>query len=208
MLSGAPYEVPAYLLKKAKHLTRCPMAIAGADNEVVLKSARKATENGIITPILIGNADLIQELSNGIGWNIAEFEIVNLVREEAISEAAGSLAASSVVKGIMKGHVHTDTLMRFVIKKDTGLRTGRRISHIFHLTVPGCDKVLLITDGAINVAPNVDTRMDIIRNAIDVSHALGNPAPRVAVLSGTEVANPSMPSSLESAEIVLSLIHI
>ncbi len=202
MLSGAPYEVPAYLFKKAKHLSRCPMAIAGADNEVVLKSARQATENGIITPILIGNATRIQELSNSIGWNIDEFEIVDLTSEESISKAAVSLAASSVVKGIMKGHVHTDTLMRFVIKKDTGLRTGRRISHVFHMTVPGCDKVLLITDGAINVAPNIDTRMDIIRNAIDVSHALGNPKPRVAVLSGTEVANPSMPSSLESAEII------
>jgi phosphotransacetylase len=202
MLSGAPYEVPAYLLKKAKHLPRCPMAIAGAENEVVLKSARKATENGIITPILIGNADLIKELSNDIGWNITEFELINLIREEAISEAAVSLAASSVVKGIMKGHVHTDTLMRFVIKKDSGLRTDRHISHVFHMTVPGCEKVLLITDGAINVAPNISARMEIIRNAIDVSHALGNPEPRVAVLSGTEVANPSMPSSLESVEII------
>lgn len=202
MLSSASFEVPAYLLRKVEHLTRCQMAIAGADNEIVLRSVRQATEGGIITPILIGNADAIQSLSNDIGWNIAGIEIVNLIGEEAISNAAVSLAASTAVKGIMKGHVHTDTLMRFVVNQDTGLRIDRRISHVFHMTIPGCDKVLLITDGAVNVAPSVDTRMDIIRNAIDVSHALGNPEPKVAILSGTEVANSSMPSSIESAEII------
>ncbi|MEE2699118.1 MAG: bifunctional enoyl-CoA hydratase/phosphate acetyltransferase [Pseudomonadota bacterium] len=202
MLSTAPYEVPSYLLEKAKHLKQCPMAIAGAENKIVLESARQATESGIITPILIGNADKIQSLASDIGWDTDGIEIVNLIGEDAISDAAVSLAASSRVKGIMKGHVHTDSLMRFIVNKNSGLRTDRRISHIFHMTTPGCDKVLLITDGAVNVAPNVDTRMDIIRNAVDVSHALGNPEPKVAVLSGTEVANPSMPSSLEGVKIV------
>jgi phosphate acetyltransferase len=201
-LSNTPFEIPSYLLEKAKYLSPCPMAIAGADNKVVLKSVRLATEARAISPVLIGNADVIQSLSNDIGWNTAGIEIVNLIGEEAISSSAVSLAASCTVKSIMKGHVHTDSLMRFVVKKDTGLRTGRRISHVFHMTVPGCDRVLLITDGAINVAPNTDTRMDIIRNAIDLSHALGNPEPKVAVLSGTEAKNPSMPSSLEGAEII------
>ena len=202
MLSGAPYEVPSYLLEKAKNLTPCTMAIAGADNKVVLESVLQATEARAITPVLIGNADVIQSLSDCIGLNTTGIEIVNIIGEEEISKTAVSLAASCAVKGIMKGHVHTDTLMRFVVKQDTGLRTDRRISHVFHMTIPGCDKVLLITDGAVNVAPNVDTRMDIVRNAIDVLHALGNPEPRVAILSGTEVENPSMPSSLEGAEII------
>jgi len=178
------------------------MAIAGADNKVVLESVLQATEARAITPVLIGNADVIQSLSDCIGLNTTGIEIVNIIGEEEISKTAVSLAASFAVKGIMKGHVHTDTLMRFVVKQDTGLRTDRRISHVFHMTIPGCDKVLLITDGAVNVAPNVDTRMDIVRNAIDVLHALGNPEPRVAILSGTEVENPSMPSSLEGAEII------
>jgi phosphate acetyltransferase len=202
MLSDAPFEVPPYLLEKAKHLPRCPMAIAGADNEVVLESVRQATEAGITTPVLIGDADIIQSLCGVIGWDIDGVEIIDLTGEEAVSDAAVSLAASGAVMGIMKGHVHTDALMRAAVNRDTGLRTDRRISHIFHMTIPKRDKVLLITDGAVNVAPNVDTRMDIIRNAVDVAHALGNPEPRVAVLSGAEVVNPSMPSSVEGAEII------
>ena len=178
------------------------MAVAGADNEIVLESARQATEAGVITPVLIGDADIIHSLSDVIGWDSSGVETVNLTGEVAISDAAVSLAATGAVKGIMKGHVHTDSLMRAAVNRDAGLCTGRRISHVFHMTVPGRDKVLLITDGAINVAPNVDTRMDIIRNAVDVAHALGNPEPRVAVLSGSEVINPSMPSSVEGAEII------
>lgn len=202
MLSDAPFEVPPYLLEKAKHLSRCPMAIAGADNEIVLESIRQASEAGIIAPVLIGDADIIHSLSDVIGWDNAGAEIVNLTGEEAISDAAVSLAASGAVKGIMKGHVHTDALMRAAVNRDAGLRTDRRISHVFHMTIPGRDKVLLITDGAVNVAPTVDTRMDIIRNAIDVAQALGIPEPRIAVLSGAEVINPSMPSSVEGAEII------
>ena len=202
MLSDAPYEVPPYLLTKAASLPCCPMAIAGADNEVALESARQATKADIIDPVLVGDRETIQSLSDVIGWDNTGIEIVDLKGEEAISGAAVSLAASGTVKGIMKGHVHTDALMRAVANRDSGLRTDRRISHVFHMTIPGRDKVLLITDGAVNVAPTVDTRMDIIRNAVDMAHGLGNLEPRVAVLSGTEVVNPSMPSSVESAEIV------
>ncbi len=202
MLSKIPFEVPAYLLEKAESLPRCPMAVAGADNKIVLESARQATEAGVMTPVLVGDADIIRSLSDGVGWDIEGVEIVNLTDEEAISGAAVSLAASGAAKGIMKGHIHTDALMRAVIHRGSGLRTDRRISHVFHMTIPGRDKVLLITDGAVNVAPTVDTRMDIIRNAVDMAHALGNPEPRVAVLSGSEVVNPSMPSSVEGAEIV------
>ena len=202
MLSDVPYEVPPYLLEQAKHLPRCPMAVAGADNEIVLESARRAAEAGVITPVLVGDAGIIHALADGIGWDIANLEIVDLTDEEDISEAAVALAASGAVKGIMKGHVHTDVLMRAGVHRTSGLRTGRRISHVFHMTIPGRDKVLLITDGAVNVMPTVNTRMDIIRNAVDMAHALGNPKPRVAVLSGAEVVNPSMPSSVEGAEIV------
>ena len=202
MLSDAPYEVPPYLLEQAKHLPRCPMAIAGADNEIVLESARRAAGAGVIAPVLVGDAGIIHALADGIGWDIANLEIVDLTDEEDISDAAVALAASGAVKGIMKGHVHTDALMRAVVHRTSGLRTGRRISHVFHMTIPGRDKVLLITDGAVNVMPTVNTRMDIIRNAVDMAHALGNPKPRVAVLSGAEVVNPSMPSSVEGAQIV------
>lgn len=202
MLSDAPYEVPPYLLQQVRGLPRCPMAVAGADNAVALESARQAAEAGVITPVLLGDADAIHSLSDDIGWDIADLEIVNLTDEESIANAAVSLAASNTVRSIMKGYIHTDTLMRAVVHRGSGLRTDRRISHVFHMTIPGRDKVLLITDGAVNVAPTVNTRMDIIRNAVDMAHALGNPQPRVAVLSGAEVVNPSMPSSVEGAEIV------
>ncbi|MBT3305999.1 MAG: bifunctional enoyl-CoA hydratase/phosphate acetyltransferase [Alphaproteobacteria bacterium] len=202
MLSKKPFEVPPYLLEKATHLPRCPMAVAGADNEIALESARQACDAGIITPVLVGDTDIIQSLAHVIGWDIADVEIVDQTGEEEIADAVVSLAASGATQSIMKGHVHTDALMRAVVQRDSGLRTERRISHVFHMTIPGRDKVLLITDGAVNVAPTVNTRMDIIRNAVDMAHALGNREPKVAILSGAEVVNPSMPSSVEGAEIV------
>jgi len=202
MLSDAPFEVPAYLLEKAKGLPRVRMAIAGADNEIVLESVRQATDAGLLTPVLIGDSDLIQSLSDVIGWDIREFEIINTNGEAEASDTAVFLAAEGQVHAVMKGHVHTETIMRAVLDRDTGLRGERRVSHVFHMTIPGRERVLLITDASVNIAPGLKTKVDIIKNAVELSHALGNPAPKVALLSGAETVNPSMPSSVEAAEII------
>ena len=202
MLSKTPFEVPAYLLDKAKGLSRNRMAIAGADNKIVLESARLAAEAGLIEPLLVGDADIIRSLSKTIGWDLGDTGIIHAEDEAGACAVSVALAASSQVGAIMKGHVHTEAIMRAALKREAGLRGERRASHVFHMTIPGRDRVLLITAASINIAPDVDTLMDIVKNAVDIAHALGNTDPKVAMLSGAETVNPSMPSSVRAADVV------
>ena len=204
MLSTTPYEVPPYLLKRAEGLPRVAMAIAGADNPIALQSARQAAEAGLIEPVLVGDRTRILDMARTMGWDVSGLRIVSINDgdEAAAARAAVALARGNEVASLMKGHVHTDALMAAVVDRDTGLRTGRRLSHVFHMTVPGSDRVLMITDGAVNVAPDAGVKLDIINNAVGLSHALGNAEPRVALLSGTESPIPAMPSSMEAREVV------
>lgn len=202
MLSETPFEVPAYLLDKTRHLERVRMAVAGADNLVALESARQAADAGLIEPVLVGDADEIRSLAHIAGWDISGIEIVDAAGEAKAPAAAVALARGGEVTALMKGHVHTDALMKAVVNRELGLRTDRRLSHIFHMTVPGSERVLLITDGAVNVAPDVGTKLDIVNNSVELAHALGNLEPHVAMLSGTETVLNAMPSSVEAAEVV------
>ncbi len=201
MLSTVPFEVPAHLMDKALGAPRLTMAVAGAGHPLAMESARRAAEADLAEPVLVGDADAIRAIARDMGWNIAGLRIVAAGDENKAAETAAMLAGGGEVESLMKGHVHTDTLMRAVLNRRAGLRTGRRISHIFHMTVPGRDRVMYITDGVINVRPGVDDKLDIVRNAVDVAHALGTAEPRVAVLSGAETVNASMPSSVEAAEV-------
>ena len=202
MLSEIPFEVPPYLLDRIEGMDRVRMAIAGADHPIALKSARQGADAGLIDPVLVGDADVIRAAARDIDWDIASFAIVDAVGEEKAPAAAVALAKSGEVTSLMKGHVHTDALMKAVVNREHGLRTSRRLSHIFHMTVPGNDRVLMITDAAVNVQPDTDTKIDITNNAIAMAHALGNPNPRVALLSGTESVLPAMPSSVDAAKVV------
>jgi len=202
MLSDVPFEVPPYLLEKTQNLETIRMAVAGADNLVAMESARQAADAGLIDPVLVGDAEEIRALAKAMDWNISRFQIVDASGEDKAPAAAVALARAGDVTALMKGHVHTDSLMKAVVSRDEGLRTGRRLSHVFHMTVPNSNRVLLITDGAVNVAPNVGTKLDIVNNAVQLSHALGTPMPHVALLSGTESVINSMPSSVEAAEVV------
>ena len=202
MLSTAPFEVPGYLLDKARALPTPAMAVAGAANPLALESARRAADEGLADPVLVGEGDAITALARDMDWDISGVRVVDAADEAAAAEAAVALASGGEVTALMKGHVHTDALMRAVLKREAGLRTDRRISHIFHMTVPGHDQVLHVTDAAINVQPTVDDKGHILRNAVDLAHALGNAEPRVAVLSGAETVNPAMPSSVDAAEVV------
>ena len=178
------------------------MAVAGADNLIALKSAHQATQADLINPILVGNADEINSLADTIDWNLTDVEVIDTESEEEACTVAVDLAKSNQVAALMKGYVHTDALMKAVHNRRNGLRIGRRLSHVFHMTVPNSERVLMITDGAINVAPNTMTKVDIVNNAVQLCHALGNATPRVAVLSGTETVIESMPSSVDAAEVV------
>lgn len=202
MLSDAPFEVPTYLMDRARGLAVLHMAVAGADHMVALESARQAQEAGLVKPVLVGDAGNIRSLADSMEWSLEGVRVVDAEGEEEASRTAVALARTGEVASLMKGHVHTDQLMRAVLDKENGLRTGRRLSHVFHMTVPTSDKVLLITDGAINVAPDVKTLLDIVRNAVDLAHALGMAEPRVAMLSGSESILDSMPTTKTAAEVV------
>ncbi len=178
------------------------MAVVGAGHPLVMDSARRATEGGFIEPVLVGEADGINEIARQIGWDISGIRLVPADGERQAAEIAASLARGGEVAALMKGHVHTDTLMRAILTRSAGLRTDRRVSHIFHMTLPGRDRVIHITDAAVNVQPGVAEKLDIVFNAVDLAQSLGMETPKVAMLSGAETVNPAMPSSVEADEVV------
>ncbi|MBL94720.1 MAG: Phosphate acetyltransferase [Alphaproteobacteria bacterium MarineAlpha3_Bin5] len=202
MLSSTPFQIPPYLLEQAKGLGVIRTAIAGADHPIALESARQSTRSNLIQPLLIGNKKKIQALADSQKWDIQKFQIINATGEKKIAEIAASAAKHNEVKTIMKGQIHTDSLMKAVLNRDAGLRTEKRLSHIFHMTIPNNKKNILITDGALNVAPDTQTKIDIVKNSIALAHALGKTAPRIAMLSATEAPTKSMPSSLDAKKVV------
>ena len=201
MLSTEPFEVPQYLVDLAGDLPSLAVAVAGADHPIALESARRAAETGAIEPVLIGDADVIRLLAKEAGWSLGDTRVIHEPDEEKKAEVAAALARNLEVAVIMKGHVHTDALMRAVLRHDADLRTDRRTSHVFHLTVPGREGVLYVTDAVVNVQPDSGEMLDIINNSVELAHALGTAMPHVALLSGAEVVNPSMPSSVQAAEV-------
>jgi len=201
MLSRAPYECPQALLDKTKDASPVTTAVAGAASERVMESARRAAELGLIEPILIGDLDAIRSLAAAQDWDLSGIRLLAAGDEAKVAETAVALARGHEAATIMKGQVHTDALMRAVVNREAGLRTGRRISHVFHMSAPGRAGSICITDAAINVAPDVVTRLDIVNNAVGLLHALGNAEPKVAVLSATEAPLKAMPTSLDAEEI-------
>ncbi len=177
------------------------MAVAGADHPITLESVRMCANAGLIDPILIGSRDAIRRAAQEINWDLSGIQMVSADGEKETADTAVAICKTREAAALMKGHIHTDSIMAAVINRDNGLRTSQRLSHIFHMTIPNNERVLMITDGAVNVAPDTGTKIDIINNAVFLAHALGNPEPRVALLSGTEVISPSMPSSVDSAEV-------
>ena len=202
MLSSVPFEFPSYLSDLCKGLPPVSTAIVSADSTIVLESARAAAEAGFIKPFLIGDSKKIQTSADTINWDIREIPIVHAPGELRAPKTAVAMARGDEVKALMKGQIHTDSLMLPVIDKQRGLLLERRLSHVFHMTIPKSKKVLMITDGAVNVMPNIKTKIDIIKNAIDLAHALNIFMPKVALLSGTETPIPSMPSSQEAKQLV------
>jgi phosphate acetyltransferase len=188
-------------LRRAKPLPRRPTAIVNAGADIAMESARLATDEGLIEPILIGDEAAIKASAARLDWDIAGYRLEPTADEEAAAKRGAAIAGAGEAAAIMKGHIHTDTFMAAILDRDAGLRTGRRFSHVFHMTVPDSDGELMITDAAVNIAPDLDTKMQILLNAVDMARALGQATPRVAVLSGTEEATERMPSSMAAAEL-------
>ena len=151
--------------------------------------------------MLIGPTARIRALAKDIGADLGTVQLVEAASETAAAEQAVVLARAGKVKAIMKGHLHTDVLLRPMLDRTTGLRIGRRFTHVFVLDVPGLNEPLLVSDGAINIAPDLTTKIDIVQNAINLAHSLGIAQPKVAVLSAVETVSTDMPSSMDAAAL-------
>ncbi len=199
MLSTRPFECPPTLLEKARQKPAVVTSVANAGSALALESARLATDAGLIDPILIGAKDDIAEIADDIEWDIGGLQVVDAEDEGDAAAKAAKLAGDGEAGALMKGHVHTDVFMSAILDRASGLRTGQRLTHVFNMTVPGNDKTLLITDAAVNIAPDLETKFEAMRNAVALAQALGIDQPRVAILSGSEEPSERMPSSVDAA---------
>ena len=195
-------DLPENLISIAKKKSKTSVAIVCAHEFSALQSAKEAYELDLINPIFIGNKNEIQKEAEKLNWNINNFDIIKEENEYESAIKAAKLAKDDLVKVIVKGNLHTDILMRAYLKKEFNLIQGKRLSHIWHMTVKKDDKPIFITDGALNVLPRIDIKMNILTNAIEFTKKIGIVKPRVAVLSGTEDPIDSMPSSIEAKEIM------
>jgi phosphate acetyltransferase len=200
------YLCPPALLLRARRLGPAPVAIASANADHVLECAGWAREFGLIEPILVGDVSWIERHVQDHEPSLAHVRVVPAASEAEAAQIAVGLVRGGEAKMLMKGHLHTDVLMRAVLDADTGLRTDRRLSHVFAMIWPGSSGYLLITDAALNVAPDQKTMLHIVRHAIAVAQALDMIHPRIAMLSATEEVNPAMPSSVAAASFRQSFL--
>jgi phosphate acetyltransferase len=178
-----------------------PTAVAHPCDETSLRGALEAADAGTIVPILVGPQEKIRNLAKSLGVDIKDVEIVDVPHSQAAAEKAVELVRTAKAELLMKGSLHSDELLGAVTKRDTGLRTGRRISHVFVMDVPTHPETLFITDAAVNIAPDLIAKRDIIQNAIDLYAGLGLGTPKVAILSAVETVNPDIPSTIEAAAL-------
>ena len=201
MLSKKEIICPEQLLKLAKTKGPVKVVIVNAGKAVSIESAKQAVDEGLIDPIFVGDKKVIEKLANDIKWDISKYEIVDEPVENNTAPIAAKLASEKKVRIIVKGHIHTDVLMKEVLKREYDLLGKTRLSHIWHMTIDKESKPLIITDGALNVLPNIKTKMHILKNVINFSNRIGIDKPKVAILSATEEVLDSVPSSKEAAEI-------
>jgi len=194
-------ECPQSLLQAAGGGTPVRTAVVNAINTLALSSARDATDAGLIEPVLVGNLGEIRAAADSIGWDIAIYEVIEANGEEAAAMASAASAGRGAVGALMKGHLHTDTFMKAVLNRDAGLRMGQPLAHIAHLTVPGKTGSIILSDGALNPAPDVEQKKAIVRYTVELARALGNARPKVALLSASEVVSPKVPSTVDAVEI-------
>jgi len=187
------------LLERAAELPAIGTAVVCPEEQSALEGALISAERGLITPILIGNPAKIEATAKAMGKSVSNYEIVEMLSHREAARAAVDIVREGRAQAIMKGHLHTDDLLRPMLDKEKGLRIGRRFTHIFVMDVPGVSHPLLVTDAAINIAPDLATKVDIVQNAIDLAISLGMEMPKVGVLSAVETVNPAMPSSIDAA---------
>ena len=201
MLSDKEIVCPNNLLDVAHQKKGISAGIVNAGKSITMMSVMDAVNENLITPTFIGNKDEIEKCALELNFDISEFEILDEKNENKTAVIAAELASKEKIKIIVKGHIHTDVLMKEVIKKKYNLISKTRLSHIWHMTLDKEDKPLIITDGALNVSPNVKTKMHILKNVINFCNRIGNERPKVSILSATEEVLNSVQSSLDAKEI-------
>jgi len=189
------------LIEAAKTVKPVTVAVAHPCDESSLSGAVDAAKLGLIKPILVGPKAKIEAVAKQFKLDISGYELVDAPHSHAAAAKAVELVAQGKAEALMKGSLHTDELMAEVVKKDTGLRTARRISHCFVMDVPSHPNALIISDAAVNIAPTLEDKVDIVQNAIDLARALRFPEVRVAILSAMETVNPKVPSTVEAAAL-------
>jgi len=189
------------LVERAKQLPAIPVAVCYPLTRVALEGALESAICGLIRPILVGPKSKIEHLARTENLNIDKCECVDVADEMEAAKVSVELCRSGHAHALMKGSLHTDVFMHPVLSRETGLRTTRRVSHIFVMETPAYSRILLITDAAINILPGLEDKVDIVQNAIDLAHILGVPEPKVAILSAVETVHSSIVSTVHAAAL-------
>ena len=197
----SPPESPLDVLAHAARLPPLTTAVAHPCDLPSLAAALAARDRGLIVPLLVGPEEKIRQAAADGGLDLAGVRIVPAAHSHAAAARAVELVRRAEAEAIMKGSLHTDELLAEVVDRETGLRTARRISHVFVLQVPGLDRLLLVTDAAVNIDPSLEEKADIVQNAIDLAVALGIERPRVAILSAVETVTSKLRSTLDAAAL-------
>ena len=201
MLSNKEIICPINLLNVAHKKKDIPAGIVNAGKPLPMHSVMDAVNENLVIPVFIGDENEIKKCADDLKWDISKYTIVHEPDENKTAKVAAQLASKNKIKIIVKGHIHTDVLMKEVLKREYNLLGKTRLSHIWHMTLDKEDRPLIITDGALNVLPNLKTKMHILKNVINFSNRIGINRPKVAVLSATEEVLDSVQSSLDAKEI-------
>ena len=201
MLSNKEILCPNNLLDYSSKKKGVKAAIVNAGKPLAMLSVQDAVNENLIEPVFIGDKKEIIKCAEDLTFDISKYEIIDESVENNTAPIAAKLASEEKVQIIVKGHIHTDILMKEVLKRDYGLIGKTRVSHIWHMTINKDDKPLIITDGALNVLPNLKTKMHILKNVVNFSNRIGINKPKIALLSATEEVIESVPSSVEAAEL-------
>jgi len=198
MLSNKKIICPTNLINLAKKKGTIDAAIVNAGEIFPMESVQKDVQQNLINPFFIGNKNEIIKYAEKLNWDIGKYTIIDEKDENSTAPIAASLASDGKVKIIVKGHIHTDILMRAVLKRNLHLIGKKRLSHVWHMTLGSEDKPFVITDGVVNVLPKLEVKMHILRNAVNFAHKIGIQRPKVSILSATEEIIESVPSSVEA----------
>ncbi|MEL7968172.1 bifunctional enoyl-CoA hydratase/phosphate acetyltransferase [Vreelandella neptunia] len=192
------------LIQQARDTAPIRIAVVNAAQTAVLETLRDASRLGLAAPVLIGRAVEIIEESRTLGWEIDPQIIIEADTDAQAARIGVELVQAGRAEAIMKGHLHTDTLMHALLDSEHGLRQpGRRVSHVFLVDVPDCPRLLAVTDAAVNITPDLSAKAQILQNAIELMHLIGVEAPRAAVISAVETVTPAIASTLDAACLTL-----